>query len=309
MNKHAKGFTIVELLIVIVVIGILAAITIVSYNGITNKARLAAMQSDLTNSQETLEANKVTDGSGTYPLTLAAANFTSSPGNTYAYYPNSATAPTGYCLQTTNGSNVSSVTGSAPQSVNIGCGITNLAPDPSANTGYGYWGGFSNATSSVSATVMTNGGYAGANYWRLNVNGGTGGAGGVYAYNIPVTAGKTYTASMYTRINNPKMFNVCLEWHATNGDQMGAPCGNKQMLSTSWSRLSVTGVAPSGAGSVTVVDYIADGSPSGLTAGDVLDADAVMVNEGSLYGYADGATYGWQWKGTSNASASFGPQY
>ena len=33
-----KGFTIVELLVVIVVIGILAAITIVSYNGITNRA-------------------------------------------------------------------------------------------------------------------------------------------------------------------------------------------------------------------------------------------------------------------------------
>ncbi|PID33489.1 prepilin-type cleavage/methylation domain-containing protein [Candidatus Saccharibacteria bacterium] len=37
-NKQ-KGFTIVELLIVIVVIGILAAISIVAYNGVTQKAR------------------------------------------------------------------------------------------------------------------------------------------------------------------------------------------------------------------------------------------------------------------------------
>jgi len=36
------GFTIVELLIVIVVIGILAAITIVSFNGVQSKARTAA---------------------------------------------------------------------------------------------------------------------------------------------------------------------------------------------------------------------------------------------------------------------------
>jgi len=36
--KKQKGFTIVELLIVIVVIGILAAITIVAYNGITTRA-------------------------------------------------------------------------------------------------------------------------------------------------------------------------------------------------------------------------------------------------------------------------------
>lgn len=37
--KKQKGFTIVELLIVIVVIGILAAITIVAYNGVQQKAR------------------------------------------------------------------------------------------------------------------------------------------------------------------------------------------------------------------------------------------------------------------------------
>jgi prepilin-type N-terminal cleavage/methylation domain-containing protein len=41
-----RGFTIVELLVVIVVIGILAAITIVSYSGITNRANTAGGQSD-----------------------------------------------------------------------------------------------------------------------------------------------------------------------------------------------------------------------------------------------------------------------
>ena len=42
--KNKSGFTIVELLIVIVVIGILAAITIVAYNGIQERARLASAQ-------------------------------------------------------------------------------------------------------------------------------------------------------------------------------------------------------------------------------------------------------------------------
>ncbi|MFZ2836066.1 MAG: prepilin-type N-terminal cleavage/methylation domain-containing protein [Candidatus Saccharimonadales bacterium] len=42
-----KGFTIVELLIVIVIIGILAAITVVAYNGIQNRANDAAVQSNL----------------------------------------------------------------------------------------------------------------------------------------------------------------------------------------------------------------------------------------------------------------------
>lgn len=44
--KHQRGFTIVELLIVIVVIAILAAITIVAYNGVTSRANDSARQAD-----------------------------------------------------------------------------------------------------------------------------------------------------------------------------------------------------------------------------------------------------------------------
>jgi general secretion pathway protein G len=46
-QKQQSGFTIIELLIVIVVIGILAAITIVAYNGIQQRARDTARVSDL----------------------------------------------------------------------------------------------------------------------------------------------------------------------------------------------------------------------------------------------------------------------
>jgi prepilin-type N-terminal cleavage/methylation domain-containing protein len=48
-KQKQSGFTIVELLIVIVVIAILAAITIVAYNGIQNRANDGAVQSDLRN--------------------------------------------------------------------------------------------------------------------------------------------------------------------------------------------------------------------------------------------------------------------
>lgn len=43
---HKKGFTIVELMIVIVVIGILAAITIVAYTGVQSRAQDTARQAE-----------------------------------------------------------------------------------------------------------------------------------------------------------------------------------------------------------------------------------------------------------------------
>lgn len=46
-KRRRAGFTIVELLIVIVVIGILAAITIVAYNGVQQRARVSRANSEL----------------------------------------------------------------------------------------------------------------------------------------------------------------------------------------------------------------------------------------------------------------------
>ena len=48
INNKPKGFTIVELLIVIVVIAILATISIVAYNGIQQRARASALADGIT---------------------------------------------------------------------------------------------------------------------------------------------------------------------------------------------------------------------------------------------------------------------
>lgn len=65
-----RGFTIVELLIVIVIIAILAAITIVAYNGITNRAKTSKAQSTASNVVKKMEAYNAEVGS--YPTTFAS---------------------------------------------------------------------------------------------------------------------------------------------------------------------------------------------------------------------------------------------
>lgn len=65
MKIKASGFTIVELLIVIVVIGILAAITMVSYNGIQNRAHDVAIQSDLKQAYQSVQLSAI--DTGIYP--------------------------------------------------------------------------------------------------------------------------------------------------------------------------------------------------------------------------------------------------
>ena len=55
LKNRNQGFTIVELLIVIVVIGILALLVITTYSGIQQKARNSKRQSDLASLQTQLE--------------------------------------------------------------------------------------------------------------------------------------------------------------------------------------------------------------------------------------------------------------
>ena len=84
MNKSLKqsGFTIVELLVVIVVIGVLAAITIVSYAGISQRAAVASLQSDLSNYSRKLEIYRV-EHSDNYPDDPVTAGI---PAGSYSGY-------------------------------------------------------------------------------------------------------------------------------------------------------------------------------------------------------------------------------
>ena len=69
MLKNTRGFTIVELLIVIVVIGILAAIVIVAFNGVQGRAQETSVRSDLKNFSSKIEQFRVDSPTESYPTT------------------------------------------------------------------------------------------------------------------------------------------------------------------------------------------------------------------------------------------------
>lgn len=71
-QPRQTGFTIVELLIVIVVIAILATISIVAYNGIQGRARDSGRLSDMKTITKALEIYKINNGS--YPSPVSTLN-------------------------------------------------------------------------------------------------------------------------------------------------------------------------------------------------------------------------------------------
>lgn len=83
-QSRNRGFTIVELLIVIVVIGILAAITIVSFNGVSAKAKNTQTISAVETYQKALAGYAAENGA--YPVTLTANNTVMCLGTGYKDY-------------------------------------------------------------------------------------------------------------------------------------------------------------------------------------------------------------------------------
>lgn len=149
--KKDRGFTIVELLIVIVVIAVLAAITIVAYNGITARANAAKAQTNAAAVQKVAEAMNADNGF--YPR--AVADFTT--GSTTTKLPSGVTvvgaAPTWsstnmlttiryeYCGDAANpaagavkGGRITYYDGSAQQYLYVGTGVVTPAATAPCHT-------------------------------------------------------------------------------------------------------------------------------------------------------------------------------
>ncbi len=322
-KSNQKGFTIVELLIVIVVIAILAAITIVAYNGIQDRARASAASAALSGALKKIKVAQVTADS-TAALTCAA--FSAAIGATttdcnpevgstdYQYTPDLAGT---YCITATVGNKSYYVTGTNSTPAVNGCAghgvggtptITNLVTNPSFENDLIGWGlntpGFTGTGSSSHHTT----GNSGARSYRYTVStGGTTSTLGIFLVVNGINSTSLYTGQAYIRSNKAITYYMGAHLRNSSNTNIGAYLAGSAITTTpnTWSRVTLS--IPPTTNMTNVVITLYSGANT-LIAGDTIDFDSVMLTEGStLYGYADGNSANWVWNNALNNSTSTGP--
>ncbi len=193
MNKRS-GFTIVELLVVIVVIGVLAAITIVSYSGISSKAIVSSIQADLSGNAKMLKLYYVEYGS--YPIGDFATAFNGSMCPT-------ANPTSKYCLKLSGSNSVDYYNGtSSGFTLRIKNGTTvyvitdnTASGQVTALTGIGDIAGSTHIGSTLTAGTLSPAGATATYQWQSATT-----SNGTYS-NISGATSSTYTI-MSSDINN-----------------------------------------------------------------------------------------------------------
>ena len=306
MGKNQKdGFTIVELLIVVVVIGILAAVTIIAYNGVQNRAKTATLQSDVSSSLKKIESYRVTTGSDLFPSDLAAAGLIASSGTTYKY--DYSVEHNAYCLTATNGTQsyfVSSLSKVVTEGTCVMNFITNPSFEVATTSTWSENGGRSTSrlargptSGSYRIEVTNNSGVVSTILYRQNGNG------------ISFTEGNilTVSATVSSVTGNFSSVRMRIDWR----NSAGVPTATGTVATGSavtltpgeYKRISLTSTAPPTAayGRVAIV---ADNTP----LASVVSIDAVMATSGAtLYPYGDGDSTGWLWFNGAHNSISVGP--
>lgn len=285
-----RGFTIVELLIVVVVIAILAAITIVAYNGIQNRAKTSALMSDLENNAKQLELAKVQSGTDTYP-DPATTTLRPSLGTTMNYLLKGVV----YCLTATkDGTSYAITAGSSP--IKGSCEV-NLVKNPKGVGAPGNYGSSGWFQPLGSTTDTANVSWGGRSDWHRLVWGGSGNA--IQRLYIDLTElinGQTYTASVLVANSGTTAVTFTLDFSDQSTTGFSLSPGEQKRVSVSSAR--------------SLYDSIYRFIDLQLTSSNstgVLVTDAMLTQTTNLTSFGDGDTEGWAWSGAPGLSPSVGP--
>lgn len=311
LKTNQTGFTIVELLIVVVVIAILAAITIVAFNGIQERSRQSAAQAEAKQATTKIQSFAV-ENADQPPANLSQVGLTDSQRSQYQYRVLNSTNPPSFCLTTTvNSVSYYSTGSSAPQSgacpghgANGVATITNHFMNPQ----------FSGPAAPVNQTNTTSNitDYNGSQMARVQTTSTA--AAGVRlqpAQNrLLVSPGQTLYASMdiHNASTEAKTFSASIRFYDSAGTNLGTQLtvvNNGYILVPAGGSIRYTIQA-------TAVNYTVS---AGLNAnrdatvaaavGDVFYVDNVYFGFVDS-GFADGTSPNWAWNGEAHNSTSSG---
>ena len=312
-NTQSSGFTIIELIIVVVIIGILVAIVSASYVGITKNAEeksAAAMARQVGDKAKLYQVNN-----GSYPDSMASLDL-GGPDESKIQYEKT---DEGFCVTTIIGKSSAFTTqssipgaGGCPGHAQSGRpAIVNLAFTPSAEDVNRGW--HSN-NSSVYPREFDNSRVRTGNYSvsSYNVDGATTllslyAVGGNDGYGFQVEGNKTYTISVYFTSDVPHKSRISCSFRS-DGSYVSA--GTSEYVTGTvgkWTRVNYT----CSTNQVNTDRLRVGGSVVALSsqpAGTKACMDDFMATEGDvLYEYSDGNSPDWIWKGAQNNSVSVGP--
>lgn len=293
-----RGFTIVELLIVVVVIAILAAVTIVAYNGIRNRAGSSAMKSTVSQVGKKIQTYAVTNN-GTVPSESTYASDLALPAATassvYDYFTDSAQAK--FCFSVTDPSQNVSFAYSTNGGLVDGRCVKNLISNPSLESLSG--GNVVGLTASSRVTVSSS---------TLHAQSGARTALVVPTYtttdtfadlaNWGIQANTTYAISMRYTLTSATTSQPRFRFNIGGVDRQSLGTSAVGTHTNSWTF---------DVGASATVSFLRI-MPGGLQGDPGIYVDNLMVTQTPVnYQYGDGDSVNWAWVGAPHASASFGP--
>ena len=280
--RTQSAFTIVELLVVIVVIAILAAITVVAYTGITQKAIASVLQSDLDNASRQLKLYYTDNGS--YPTSLSSNCpvpadtrycLKPSPGNTFTY--TNLLGTSFKLIATKNTTSYYITSDTSPNNKNL---LYLMAGDNASfedGTVGSWWNDTSftlaNASGGSHGTKQLNLTLTSIDWARATMPVATvTSAGNQYTQSLKVKAGNTAAVGGEVRL---AMYDNVSAWVAITSSPL--------VLTTGWQTISLTGTFTAGS---TVRNIYVWGNywPVSYTmpVGSIISVDAVQLESGSV---------------------------